>query len=67
MPKRSLAERIANADALAGRYLGNYNELIESGVSESDPRAEKLFNKSQFWLDRYNLLLNNGDRPAPKR
>lgn len=67
MPKNTLAQRIARADELAGRYLGNYNELIESGVAENDPRAEKLFGKAQFWLDRYNLLINDGDRPAPKR
>lgn len=62
MTKKPLSERIARADELAGRYLGNYNELIESGVSETSPRAQKLFDKCQYWLDRYNLLSGNGDQ-----
>jgi hypothetical protein len=61
--KKTLAERILDADTKAGMYLGNANEAQEKGQYE---KAEKLFEKSQYWLDRYNLLVGNADRPAPK-
>ncbi len=53
MTKRPLAERILEADILSGRYLGNANEALEKRQHE---RANKLYAKSQYWLDRYNLL-----------
>jgi hypothetical protein len=52
-----LADRIAHAEALAARYLGNYNEALEAGRSKA---AEKLLVKAQYWLDRANTLLGNG-------
>ncbi len=64
MAKRTLAERIAEADYQASKYLGNANEAAESGKYE---KAQKLYDKSQFWLDRYNLLTGQGDRPTPRR
>ena len=64
--KKTLAERIDEADHFGNRYLGDYNELIESGYPESGPKAQKLYAKGQFWLDRYNYLTGNGDRPPPK-
>jgi hypothetical protein len=65
-PKKTLQERIAEADGRACMYLGNYNELIEGGYPEDGPKAQKLYSQSQFWLDRYNLLTNQGDRRAQK-
>lgn len=63
-PKKSLYERALDADIRAGMHLGNANEASEAGNQEL---ADKLYAKSQFWLDRYILLSNQGDRPAPKR
>ena len=51
--KRTLQERITHAEAMAARYLGNYNEALEAGRSKS---AEKLLAKAQHWLDVANDL-----------
>ena len=56
MAKKSLADRIQEADVLSGRYLGNFNEASERG---DHAKAEKLYAKAQFWLDRYNKLAGN--------
>lgn len=64
MPKRSLYDRILDADVLSSRWLADGNEAKERG---DKARAEKCYEKSQFWLDRFNLLTNRGERPAPKR
>lgn len=61
--KKSLHERQIEAEALAARYLGDANEAAERGQHE---KAEKLYAKSQFWLDRMNLLNGDGDRAAPR-
>ena len=50
---RPVHERIAHAEALSARHLGNYNEALESGRSKS---AEKSLAKSQYWLDVANKL-----------
>lgn len=63
-PKRPLSERIADADARASMYLGNANEAEERG---DFARAERLREKCQFWMDRYTLLTNQDNRPAPRR
>lgn len=55
-PKKSLSERIADADARGGRYLADANEAAERGDHE---KAERLYEKGQFWLDRVNKLLGN--------
>ena len=54
---RPLPERIAHAEALSARYLGNYNEDLEAG---RHARAEKMLAKSQYWLDRANVLRGDG-------
>ena len=54
---RPLSDRIAHAEALAARYLGNYNAALEAGRSKG---AEKQLVKSQYWLDRANALRGNG-------
>lgn len=63
-PKRTLEERILEADTLCGRNLADANEAREAGDLD---KAEKLDKKSQFWKDRYNLLAGNSDREPPKR
>ena len=51
--KRPTADRIAHAEAMAARYLGNYNEAVEAGRPKT---AEKMLAKSQHWLDVANDL-----------
>lgn len=63
-PKISLKDRILHADTMASRYLGDANEASESGAHKT---AQILYDKSQFWLDRYNLLTNQSDKAAPSK
>lgn len=62
-PQKPLSERIADADALASKWLADGNAYNEAGNSE---KAEYCYGKSQFWKDRYNLLTNQSHKPAPK-
>lgn len=55
MPK-PIAERIAEADDRGNRYLADANEAQENGKFA---KADKLYAKGQFWLDRYNKLAGN--------
>ncbi len=61
-PKKTLRERQIEAEVRGSTYLANANEAAASG---HHAKAERLYEKSQFWLDRYNLLAGNADRPAP--
>lgn len=54
--RKSLNERIADADERGGRYLADANEAAEKG---NHAKAEKLYEKGQFWLDRSNKLRGN--------
>lgn len=63
-PKRTLAERRDRASELASRYLADANEASERCQHDI---AQKLWDKSQFWHDRYTLLNGEADRPAPRR
>ena len=63
MAKKTLEQRRWDAEARAGAYLADANDAAEKGNSA---KAERLHAKSQFWLDRANLLSNQGDRPAPR-
>ena len=64
MAKKSLQERILEAETRGNKWLADGNEASERG---DKARAEACYEKGQFWLDRYNLLTGNGDRPAPKK
>jgi hypothetical protein len=55
-PKTPLYERMIDAEVRGSTYLGDANEAAERGNKEL---AEKLYAKSQFWLDRYNKLAGN--------
>lgn len=57
--QKSLNDRILEADFWGNKYLGDFNELVESGYPENGPKAEELYRKGQFWLDRYNKLTGN--------
>ena len=53
---KTLAERTLEAEHFANRYLGDANEADERG---NKGKAERLYAKCQFWLDRYNKLAGN--------
>lgn len=54
---RSLREKIIEAEERGSRYLADANEAAERGDRE---KADKLYEKGQYWLDRYNKLVGNG-------
>ncbi|RUX08048.1 MAG: hypothetical protein E5V51_00250 [Mesorhizobium sp.] len=54
----SLSEKIADADARGGRYLADANEAAEQG---KHAKAEKLYARGQYWLDRSNKLRGCGE------
>ena len=64
MAKRTLQERIIYANTMGCQHLGNANEAAEKG---NQAKADKLYAKAQFWLDRYNLLVGDGEKAPPKR
>jgi hypothetical protein len=49
-------EKMIEAEERGSHWLAEGNAAAERGSHE---RAEKLFAKSQFWLDRYNKLAGN--------
>ena len=51
-------DKIAEADMYGGRWLAKGNEYAERGDHE---KAEKCYAKGQYWLDRANKLLGNGE------
>lgn len=55
MPKqeKSLSQKIAHADERGSYWLAEANEAAERG---DKVKAEKLYEKGQFWLDRSNKL-----------
>lgn len=63
-PKKSLADRIVEAEVLGSRWLADGNEAAERG---NKAKADRCYEKAQFWLDRYNLLTGGSDREPPKR
>jgi hypothetical protein len=50
---KPLSERILDAEHFGSRALADANEANEAGNRE---KAERLYQKAQFWLDRYNKL-----------
>lgn len=49
-------DKRCHADIMASRNLANANEASERGDHAT---AERLYAKSQYWLDRYNILAGN--------
>ena len=67
MPKRpvkSLQERRLDAETRANQWLADGNAANEAG---DQVKAAACYDKSQFWLDRLNLLENRAAKAAPKR
>lgn len=54
--KKSLRERQLDAEFYCNRWLADGNEALENGDKS---KADFCFAKSQFWLDRSNLLLGH--------
>jgi len=55
---KTMSEKIADADEKGSRWLAAANEALESGKID---KAEKLFSKGQYWLDRSNKLRGCGE------
>lgn len=56
MNKRTVQERIVDADDRGNRYLADANEAAEKG---NKAKAERLYEKGQYWLDLSNQLRGN--------
>jgi hypothetical protein len=48
--------KMIEAEVWGSKWLADGNEAEERGDFE---RAKKCFEKSQYWLDRYNKLAGN--------
>lgn len=53
---RTLQEKIIEADERGCRLLADANEAAENG---NRAKADRLYEKGQYWLDRYNKLAGN--------
>lgn len=56
MPKKTLSDRVSDADERCNRYLADANEAEERGQFD---KAQVLYDKSGHWRDRYNKLTGN--------
>ncbi len=54
--RADLTARINDALTRSSHWLAEGNEAHERG---NKVKAEKLYAKSQYWLDRYNKLAGN--------
>lgn len=53
---KTLAQRIAEADEKGSRLLADANEAAEQGKTV---KAQRLYERGQYWLDRSNKLRGN--------
>jgi len=53
---KTIHQRILEAELRGSCYLADANEAAERG---DKAKADKLYEKGQFWLDRLNKLLGN--------
>jgi hypothetical protein len=63
-PRAPLAERVTDAETRASKWLADGNQAAEAGRVT---KAERCFQKAQFWLDRANHLSGQGEHLAPTR
>ena len=56
MAQKDIRTRIVEAETLGSKWLADGNEHAEAGRTE---KAERCYDKAQFWLDRYNRLAGN--------
>ncbi|UGA46783.1 hypothetical protein HU230_0012370 [Bradyrhizobium quebecense] len=57
MSAKTLQERITEAHERCSRHLADANEAEERGDMD---KAQKLYEKSGYWRDRYNKLVGDG-------
>lgn len=62
-PKKTLAERIVDADCFASKNLADGNWHSEHGRRD---KAEECYAKAQFWKDRWVHLSGQGDKEPPR-
>lgn len=55
MKQKSQPEKIADYEDKAARWLGDANEQAERG---NTVKAERLYQKAQYWLDRATKARN---------
>lgn len=48
--------KILEAEERANKWLADANEAAERG---NHAKAERLYEKAQYWLDRFNKLAGN--------
>jgi hypothetical protein len=53
---RTREERMVEAEVRSTRALADANEASEKGQKE---KAERLYDRAQYWLDVYNKLAGN--------
>jgi hypothetical protein len=51
--KPTTHDRAIDAEVRCNKWLADANELAERGQKE---KAQRYYDKAQFWLDRYNKL-----------
>ena len=54
--KKTISERIADADARGSSWLAKANDLANRGKKQ---QAERAYEKCQWWLDLSNRLRGN--------
>lgn len=57
LTEAEINQKVAEADERGGRYLADANEAAERGQTA---KAERLYEKVQYWLDRSNKLRGAG-------
>lgn len=53
---KTIQQKLIEADEFGNRYLADANKASETG---NQAKADKLYEKGQYWLDRYNKLAGN--------
>ncbi len=53
---KTLEQKIIEADIRGNKFLADANEASERG---NQAKAERLYEKGQYWLDRSNQLRGN--------
>lgn len=57
-------ERALDAETRSGQWLADGNAAKEAGRMA---KAERCYQKAQFWLDKANLHSGRSEQPPPKR
>lgn len=63
-PVKPLAERTLEAETRASQWLADGNQAREAGHKV---KADRCFEKAQYWLDRANYLSGRSERLRPAK